>query len=142
MEERTIFKVSVQGLLFNNNSKIVLLKRTNTSYCNNMYTLPGGHLEIGETIIDGIKRELYEEIGVMFSNNELSLIKIINRKVNNENYIDFIFKGELKERQVINKEKNKCSEIIYRNIKNIPENSIPILKRIVKNDIFYDVMDE
>lgn len=59
MEERTIFKVSVQGLLFNNNSKIVLLKRTNTSYCNNMYTLPGGHLEIGETIIDGIKRELY-----------------------------------------------------------------------------------
>lgn len=142
METRTTFKSSVQCLLYDDKKRILLLKRNNTSYCNDMYALPAGHLEIGESIIDGIRRELHEEIGIDFEDNELKLIKIINRKIGFDNYLDFIFKGEIKNRKVRNMEKDMCSRMIYREISNIPKNSIPVLKKIVEDDSFYVVMEE
>ena len=114
MGKRGVFKVSVQALIYNNSNEIVLLKRSSNLDYGNMYSLPGGHLENNESITSGIIRELKEEIGVTFDEDELELIKVINRKISKENYIDFIFKGSLNNRKVTNLEKDKCSRIIYR----------------------------
>lgn len=142
MRERGEFKVSVQALVYNKNGEILLTRRSNNIAYGNMYSLPGGHLERDETVIRGMIRELKEEIGVDFKENELELIKVINRKINEENYIDFIFRCYLNNREVSNLEKDKCTRIIYRSIDNIPKNSIPVLKKIAKDNNLYIVMEE
>ena len=142
MTERTSYKASVQCLVYDDNGSFLLIKRINTSYCNNMYALPGGHLEKGESVIDGMIRELEEEIGVNFTCDELKLIKIITRTIGNSNYLDFIFKTSLKGRKVINKEKDLCSRMIFRTMDKIPKGSIPIIKKIIENDDYFITMEE
>ncbi len=140
--ERSNFKVSLQCLLFDDEERILLLKRTNTSYANNMYSLPGGHLEKNETIVDGMIRELEEEVGVLLSYKDLELIKVINRRINNNNYIDFIFKASLKGKAVENREKDLCSRMIFREVDNIPKSSLPVVKKIMENSDFFVFMEE
>ena len=141
-EKRKMFKVSVEGLIYNNDDEILLMKRSPSISYGNMYCLPGGHLENNETIIEGMIRELKEEIGVVFNENELELVKVINRTIKDNNYIDFIFKGYLKDRKVFNLEKEKCTRIIYRKIDKTPVNAIPVLKRIVQDNNMYISMEE
>lgn len=52
------FKVRVSGILIVNN-KILVSKYSNDSYC-----LPGGYIQLGETSVDAIKRELREELDI------------------------------------------------------------------------------
>lgn len=139
---RDVFKVSVQGLIYNKNKEILLLKRDGKLSYGNMYSLPGGHLEKSESIVDGMIRELKEEIGVEFKPSELELIKVINRRIKNDNYIDFVFIGNLNDRKVSNLEKDRCQKIIYRTIDKLPRNSIPVLKRITKDNNLYITMEE
>ena len=44
-----------------NNNKLLVVKHSKEA---NYYVLPGGHLESGEKIIDCIKREIMEELGI------------------------------------------------------------------------------
>lgn len=142
MIERTNFRASVQCFVYDDKERFLLLKRSNTSYCNNMYALPGGHLDRNETIVDGMIRELDEEIGVKLSSNELRLIKIVNRTIGNNNYLDFIFKTSLNGRKASNKEKELCSRMIFREKEKLPKETIPIIKKIIESDDYFITMEE
>lgn len=53
--------VVVGGLIINIEGKVLLCK----SYkWNNLWTIPGGHIEYGESIEEAIKREVKEEVGL------------------------------------------------------------------------------
>lgn len=51
------------GIVVLLNGKLLLVKRINAP-SNNMWTLPGGLVELGETVEDAVKREALEEIGL------------------------------------------------------------------------------
>lgn len=142
MEKRDLFKISLQCMIYNEQKELLLLKRHNTSYCDNMYALPGGHLEVNETIVDGIIREIFEELDIKYQQDELKLVKVINRKINNDNYVDFIFTANLNNQKPYNKEPEKCSELVFARCDKIPENTIPVVKEILESDYFYIVMEE
>jgi 8-oxo-dGTP diphosphatase len=54
-------------LLFVNNNRYLLFKRND----NNLYALPGGHVEEGETPLDAVIREIYEELNITIPNVKL-----------------------------------------------------------------------
>jgi len=56
------FNVRVYGLLFNNNDELLVADE----YCVGQFMtkFPGGGLEFGEGLIDGLKREFMEELGI------------------------------------------------------------------------------
>ncbi|AFH42473.1 NUDIX hydrolase [Fervidicoccus fontis] len=56
--------VGVGAVVFNEKGEILLVKRIYPPQ-EGKWAIPGGHLELEETIFDGAKRELYEETGLI-----------------------------------------------------------------------------
>ena len=80
--------------LVEDGDKILLLNRVNSSWRG--YTLPGGHVEPGEPVIDAVIREMKEETGLDVIDPRLVGIKNfpIDNDANNGRYIVFLFKTD------------------------------------------------
>ncbi|WP_136799963.1 NUDIX domain-containing protein [Desulfosediminicola ganghwensis] len=61
-------EIIVSAIILNDNHEVLLLNSFKTF---NKLTLPGGHLELGESLISGVKREVYEETGLTPKNFKL-----------------------------------------------------------------------
>ncbi|KAL4452794.1 hypothetical protein ABPG74_002359 [Tetrahymena malaccensis] len=66
MSLKQIIKTGISGLIFDSKQprKILLIKREQPPY-HNQWSFPGGRLEFGELIADGIVRETKEETGYL-----------------------------------------------------------------------------
>ena len=56
-------KIVLTGILKHDNEFLIVKRNENDELYPGAWEFPGGHLENGETIKDGLKRELFEEIG-------------------------------------------------------------------------------
>lgn len=63
---------TVGGLIFNDKGEIFLMK---SDKWRGMYCIPGGHIELGETLIDAVKREIKEETNLDVDNIEFHSIQ-------------------------------------------------------------------
>ncbi len=55
----------VVGVVLRQESRILLLKRREDDYLPNMWEIPGGHVDPGETLVSALDRELLEETGLL-----------------------------------------------------------------------------
>lgn len=137
MGERYKLPISVQ-LLVEKDNKILLLKRQNTGYEDGKYSLPGGHIEPNEEVRKAVIREAKEEIGIDINMEDVKFYKVLNRKIsNNGEYVDFIFKTNTWEGNIINKEEDKCEEIIWADKDNLPENILAFIPTLLKDKSSY-----
>lgn len=128
-EIRNKIPVTVQIVLIKEN-KILLMKRYNTGYEDGRYSLPGGHVEKGEEIKQAAIREVNEEIGVEIDKENLEVLHVLYRKVEDNAYVDFILECKEWSGEIEIKEKDKCNEIKWADITNLPCNVIPFIKKI------------
>jgi len=63
---------TVGGLIVNREGKILLAKSHKWF---NKYTLPGGHIEVGETMREAVAREVKEEVGLDVEVAEMLLVQ-------------------------------------------------------------------
>ncbi len=87
--------VAVGGIILKN-EKILLIKRQNPPD-KDMWGIPGGAVELGETILEAIQREIKEECGIKVNNGQIVAIidKIYFKKSSvlyHYEIIDFEFK--------------------------------------------------
>ncbi len=133
MKERNRLPVSVQ-LILEKEDKILLMKRKNTGYEDGKYALPGGHVEANEEIRNAMIREAKEEIGIHLDLQDIQLYKVMNRKVSeNQEYIDFIFKANQWTGDITNEEEDKCEEIKWVDMNEIPENTLNYIPKMLKS---------
>lgn len=68
-----------RAIIINSNNEILL------GFCNNTYQFPGGFLEDNETLIEGLKREILEETGILLNDKEI-IKQICTIEYLNKNY--------------------------------------------------------
>ncbi len=119
-------------LLLIHDNKVLLLRRINTGYADGKYGLPSGHLEDNETIREGIKREAKEEIGIEIDVNDLTLVHTMHRR-ENDIRVDFFFEVSTYEGTPINNEPDKCDDLQWFPLDNLPSNIVPYVKKAIEN---------
>ena len=63
--------IVLTGILKDNDEFLIVKRSKDDNLYPGAWEIPGGHLENGETIKEGLKRELYEEIGFNVDFNPL-----------------------------------------------------------------------
>jgi nucleoside triphosphatase len=72
LAEQVFPEPTVGALIVNNEGKI-LLARSHKWF--DKYTLPGGHIEVGESMADAVRREVKEEVGLDVEVVEMLLVQ-------------------------------------------------------------------
>ena len=113
----------------NDTTEILLSKRKNTGYKDGEYELPGGHLEKDEDIFDSRIREAKEELNISLERNDLKILHIMHHYTGNR--INFIFLTEKSDIVPQINEPEKCEELRWANINNLPNNTMEKVKTII-----------
>ena len=140
MSERFKQIVTVHLMLINKNNQVLLQKRCNTGYMDNMYAFVSGHLESNESLLQGVIRETREEVGIKLEDDKVRFVCFIRRASDN-NYINSYFMYKDFDGDIINMEPEKCSELKWFDIDALPKDIIPNDKRAIynmKNNIYLD----
>ncbi len=130
-EERYKFICAVYLLLIKEN-QILLLKRANTGYEDGKYSLVAGHMDGNETIKQAMMREAREEAGIIIYEEDIEIATFLHRKTDPERF-DFFLQCKKWNGEVENKEPDKCSELNWYDINNLPSNIIPCVKKAIEN---------
>lgn len=131
MNERFKNGVCVDIILYKNN-KILLMKRKNTGSDDGLYELPGGHLEANEDLYDAMIREVKEELVLDLKNEDIKLVYLMHHYSGER--LNFIFKSNIEALEPKIGEPNKCEELIWCDINELPDNTTKKVKLIL-NDI-------
>lgn len=118
-------------LLLEKDGKILLLQRQNSGYYDSSYSLIAGHVEEGESLTDGMMREAFEEAGIMIQAKDLTLAHVLCRP--SIGRIAVFFSCKSWQGTIENKEPDKCSELGWYKIDQLPSNTVPELPQAIEN---------
>lgn len=128
---RTKFPVTVHLLFFREN-QILLLRRFNTGYADGQYSVPAGHLDGGETVMAAAVREAEEETGLHLDVNHIVFSSVMHR-MEEEERVDFFVHVRRWHAEPVNTEPDKCDELRWVNVNDLPENTVPYVRQAIQN---------
>jgi len=128
---RTKFPVTVH-LLFFREDQVLLLRRFNTGYADGQYSVPAGHLDGGETVLAAARREAQEETGLRLDMAEIVFSSVVHR-MEEEERVDFFVLVRQWQGEPVNTEPDKCDELRWVNVHELPDNIIPYVKKAIRN---------
>ena len=128
---RTTFPVTVH-LLFFREDQVLLLRRFNTGYADGQYSVPAGHLDGGETVIAAAAREGLEETGLQLEPADIAFSSVVHRRDGDER-VDFFVHVQRWNGEPDNTEPDKCDELRWACVDDLPDNVIPYVKQSIQN---------
>ena len=130
---RTRFPVTVHLLFFREN-QILMLRRFNTGYADGLYSVPAGHLDGGETILTAGAREAQEEVGVRIEAEDMTITTVMHR-IEDDERVGFFVHVQKWDGEPFNAEPEKCDDLRWVNIDQLPENTVEYVRRSIANHL-------
>jgi 8-oxo-dGTP diphosphatase len=143
-------KVGIGMMVLNDKGEVLLghrnddpIKASSDLHGESCWTMPGGKLDFGETLLDGAIRELLEETGIKANKSKTELISLTNEIRPDTHYVTAGFlcsnfsaqggpasgwEGELKAM-----EPEEITEWKWYNLNNLPENIFLPSAKVIKN---------
>ena len=103
---------------------VFLMKRANTGYRDNEFGPPAGHLEGMESPVTAVVREVLEEAGVNTTSADWRLVHMMQRAASDHRRLDLFFEATRWEGEPYNAEPEKCSEVGWYAISDLPKTTI------------------
>lgn len=127
------FPVAVHILLIRGD-QVLLVRRCHTGFEDGKLSVVAGHVEPGEAVTQAALREAYEEVGMSLSRDGLRVVGVIHRK-SREERVDFFLAYTLESNAEVprNLEPEKCSELVWANLANLPDDTIPYVRAGIEN---------
>jgi len=138
--KRTLFPVTVH-LFFIRENEILMARRLNTGYRDGEYSVPAGHLDGGETVMQAGIREALEEVGVQLREEDISITSVMHR-LDGEERVDFFLQIHRWDGEPVNAEPDKCDDLRWVHFDELPENTIPYIRRAITNHLKDIQIDE
>ena len=106
--ERDVYKfkegeyhIVVTGIIMNSNNEILITQRAPHKKFGLMWECNGGSILAGETSLEGIIRELKEELGIQFTKKEAIFLKEIKRERTPQDLKDiWVFRKDINEKEI------------------------------------------
>ncbi len=115
--------------------QILLYKRKDTTHFPNYYGVVSGNVEEDELFENAIIREADEETGIKIEQQDLKVVHVMHRiDVQDESFYVF-FLAEKWSGEIENREPNRCEELVWVSVENLPQNIVPYLKDAINNHI-------
>lgn len=128
---RAVFPVTVH-LLFIRENQILIARRFNTGYRDGEYSVPAGHLDGGETVITAGMREAKEEVGVTIEAGDMTFSSVMHRNEGEER-VDFFVQVHKWQGEIVNAEPDKCDDLRWVDFNDLPETTIPYVRKAIEN---------
>jgi 8-oxo-dGTP diphosphatase len=130
--ERFSLRAAVYLILLKDD-KILLSRRFKTGWMDGSYSLISGHIDGNEPVNTAMIREAFEESGIKIAKENLIPATVLHRHSTDQEYIDFFFvvKEWTGEPEV--KEVNKCDDMSWFSLTNLPKNMLPYIKEAIQN---------
>ena len=143
--EKEKFLSSVYLIIKNDKGEILLQRRQGTKLWPGFLALPAGHIDETENAYDAVIREAKEELGIQISIENIVDTFVVNRR--NKSlmpYYDVYFEINSYNGKININEPEKCSELVWCDINNLPEDMIDFEIEAIKNNakgIKFSVID-
>lgn len=100
-------------LLENDQGEVLFLRRNGTGYADGQWSVPAGHVDPGETLVEACIREAGEEIGIRLADADVRAALIQHKQdTDGEERIDIFFAAALPPAQMpIIAEPNECDAL-------------------------------
>lgn len=116
------------------NGKTLLSRRFNTGWMDGKYSLIAGHIDGKESVFGAMIREAFEEAGIKVLKSDVKPLKVLHRMSDDGmEYMDFFFIAERWEREPIIKEPDKCDDMGWFPVNNLPDNTLPYVRYVIEN---------
>ena len=130
---RARFPVTVHLFFFREN-QILLLRRFNTGFRDGEYSVPAGHLDGGETVMQAAIREGKEEVGVDIEEIDMVFSSVMHR-IEDDERVDFFVHVHKWQGEPFNAEPDKCDDLRWVEIRALPTNIVPYVKQALGNHL-------
>ena len=114
-------------------NQILLQRRFQTGFEDGNYGVPAGHLDGDETAREGGAREIREEIGIEIKPEDMTVVHLMHRKAESDERIDFFMVASKYSGDIINMEPNKCDDLQFFPLDNLPKNMVDYVKVAIEN---------
>lgn len=130
---RAKFPVTVH-LWFFREDQVLLSRRFNTGYADGQYSIPAGHLDGGETVMDAAAREAQEEVGVRIEPGDMTFSTVMHR-MEEEERVDFFVQVQQWEGEPFNAEPDKCDDLRWVDLQHLPTNLVAYVRQALSNHL-------
>lgn len=103
------------------------MRRAGTGFFDGLYSLPGGHVEAGESILAAAVREIREETGLVVATADLAWLGAVHR-LSDTNRIDFFVRATHWQGEPRILEPAKCDHLDWFERSALPPQTVPYIR--------------
>jgi len=109
------------------NGEVLLLRRAGTGFFDGLYSLPGGHVEPGESLLEAAVREMCEETGLCLHADALEYVGVVHRR-SDTNRVDFFVRAKRFTGEPQIREPDKCDGLGWFGRDGLPAATVPYIR--------------
>lgn len=133
--QREQFLSAVYLIIKNEEGKILFQRRQGTKLWPGFLGLPAGHIDNGENAYEAAIREAREELDITFTTNDIVDTFVVNRQNKSlQPYYDIYFELKSYQGKIKINELEKCSELTWCDINNLPNDIIDFERYALLNN--------